>query len=87
MAGIAPSVNTLVVQSTDEQFRGRSFGLTTSANQFGSMLGPLIGGLLGLAVGIHWIFVATGMIMFAAGISVWLMRKRELGQAKTSLRG
>lgn len=87
MAGIAPSVNTLVVQSTDEQFRGRSFGLTTSANQFGSMLGPLIGGLLGLAVGIHWIFVATGMIMFAAGISVWLMRKRELGQAKTGLRG
>ncbi|WP_419875379.1 MFS transporter [Candidatus Pristimantibacillus sp. PTI5] len=84
MAGISPIVNTLVVQSTDEQFRGRSFGLTTSANQVGSMLGPLIGGLLGLAVGIHWIFVATGMIMFAAGISIWLRRRNELGQTGTA---
>jgi DHA1 family multidrug resistance protein-like MFS transporter len=82
MAGIGPIVNTLVVQSTDEQFRGRSFGLTTSANQFGSMLGPLIGGLLGLAVGIHWIFVATGMMMAAAGVSVWIKRRSELGQAR-----
>lgn len=81
MAGIGPIVNTLVVQSTDEQFRGRSFGLTTSANQFGAMLGPLIGGLLGLAVSIHWIFVATGMMMAAGGVSVWLKRRRELGQA------
>jgi len=87
MAGIGPIVNTLVVQSTDEQFRGRSFGLTTSANQFGAMLGPLIGGLLGLAVSIHWIFVATGMMMAAGGVSVWLKRRRELGQAGVPFRG
>ncbi|OME77663.1 MFS transporter [Paenibacillus sp. FSL A5-0031] len=86
MAGIAPIVNTLVVQSTDEQFRGRSFGLTTSANQFGAMLGPLIGGLLGLALGIHWIFVATGMIMAAAGVSVWIKRRHEMGKTKTAYR-
>lgn len=78
MAGIVPIVNTLVVQSTDEQFRGRSFGLTTSANQLGAMLGPLIGGLLGLAVGIHWIFVATGLMMFGAGMSVWIKKRREV---------
>ncbi|MCA0757352.1 MFS transporter [Paenibacillus sp. N4] len=77
MAGIGPIVNTLVVQNTDEQFRGRSFGLTTSANQLGSMLGPLIGGLLGLALSIHWIFVATGAIMAGAGLSVLLKRRRE----------
>ncbi|WP_339205213.1 MFS transporter [Paenibacillus sp. FSL K6-3182] len=86
MAGIAPIVNTLVVQSTDEQFRGRSFGLTTSANQFGAMLGPLIGGLLGLAVGIHWIFVATGMIMAAAGVSVWIKRRHEMVKTKIAYR-
>ena len=77
MSGVVPIVNTLVVNSTDEQFRGRSFGLTTSANQLGSMLGPLIGGLLGLAVGIHWIFIATGMMMAGAGAAIWLMRRRE----------
>jgi DHA1 family multidrug resistance protein-like MFS transporter len=75
MAGIAPIINTLVVQNTDERFRGRSFGLTTSANQLGSMLGPLIGGMLGLVVSIHWIFAATGIIMAGAGASVWLSRR------------
>lgn len=84
MAGIGPIVNTLVVQSTDEQFRGRSFGLTTSANQLGSMLGPLIGGLLGLALSIHWIFVATGAIMAGAGVSVLLKRRQE--QSRRRLR-
>lgn len=84
MAGISPTVNTLVVNSTEEHFRGRSFGLTTSANQLGAMLGPLIGGLLGLAVGIHWIFVATGMIMVCAGISVYLKRRQEQGKVSIS---
>ncbi|MDQ6421169.1 MFS transporter [Paenibacillus sp. LHD-117] len=76
MAGVVPIVNTLMVQNTDEQFRGRSFGLTASANQFGSMLGPLIGGLLGLFLGLNWIFVATGIIMIGAGTAVMLYRKR-----------
>ncbi|MFD0961808.1 MFS transporter [Paenibacillus chungangensis] len=74
MAGIGPIVNTLMVQSTDEQFRGRTFGLTASANQFGGMLGPLIGGVLGMALNIHWIFVTTGVIMMMAGLAVWRMR-------------
>ncbi|MHA7965787.1 MFS transporter [Paenibacillus sp. CAU 1782] len=75
MAGVTPIVNTLMVQGTDEQFRGRSFGLTASANQFGSMLGPLIGGLVGVALGLQWIFVATGVIM--AGIGLVLLLKRR----------
>ncbi|MBH5319121.1 MFS transporter [Paenibacillus sp. GSMTC-2017] len=79
MAGISPSVNTLMVESTDERFRGRSFGLTASANQLGSMLGPLIGGLLGLFLGIHWIFVATGVIMATTGVVIMLKRRKEKG--------
>ncbi len=70
VAGIAPAVNTLVVRATDEEFRGRSFGLTASANQFGGTIGPLIGGGLGLFVGIHWIFVASGLLLILAGIAV-----------------
>lgn len=86
MAGVVPIINTLMVQNTDEQFRGRSFGLTASANQFGSMLGPLLGGLLGLFLGIHWIFVATGVIMFAAGMVVLAKRRGSLNQQQLSER-
>ncbi|WP_182914298.1 MFS transporter [Paenibacillus sp. 1011MAR3C5] len=83
MAGIVPIINTLMVQNTDEQFRGRSFGLTASANQFGSMLGPLLGGLLGLFLGIHSIFVATGVIMAGTGMIVWMRRRRERSVARS----
>ncbi|MFF2885377.1 MFS transporter [Paenibacillus sp. NPDC057967] len=83
MAGIVPIINTLMVQNTDEQFRGRSFGLTASANQFGSMLGPLLGGLLGLFLGIHSIFVATGVIMAGTGMIVWMKRRRERSMARS----
>lgn len=77
VAGIVPMINTLVVSNTDEQFRGRSFGLTTSANQMGAMIGPLLGGALGFALDIHWIFVSTGLCLFVAGLFV-LSRGRKL---------
>lgn len=70
MAGVVPIVNTLVVSHTTSEFRGRSFGLTTSANQVGAMIGPLIGGGLGLFMNIHWIFVTVGMILALAGAAV-----------------
>jgi DHA1 family multidrug resistance protein-like MFS transporter len=70
VAGIVPSVNTIVVSSTSDEFRGRSFGLTTSANQLGQMIGPLIGGGLGVLLNIHWIFVSTGIILVSAGLAV-----------------
>jgi MFS transporter, DHA1 family, multidrug resistance protein len=69
-AGVVPTVNTLMVRSTPDEFRGRSFGLTTSANQLGAMIGPLIGGGIGLALNIHWIFVTTGFILACAGAAV-----------------
>lgn len=67
IAAVVPSVNTLAVRSTDPDFRGRSFGFTQSANQLGSMIGPLLGGGMGMFVNIHWIFVATGMILIVFG--------------------
>jgi len=72
MAGVVPMVNTLVVRSTDDSFRGRSFGLTTSANQIGAMIGPLIGGAMGYFLNISWIFVTTGLLLLCAGMTVWL---------------
>ncbi|MWC27100.1 MFS transporter [Paenibacillus sp. MMS18-CY102] len=84
LAGIVPVVNTLVVRSTDTAFRGRSFGMTTSANQLGSLLGPLIGGGLGKFLGIQWLFVATGTLLVTAGITVAMravaMRIPQQGQ-------
>ncbi|PZE21244.1 MFS transporter [Paenibacillus xerothermodurans] len=71
MAGITPAINAMVIRNTDAGFRGRSFGLTASANQFGAMAGPLLGGALGLGLNIHWVFVVTGVILIATGAVVY----------------
>jgi DHA1 family multidrug resistance protein-like MFS transporter len=70
MAGVVPSINTLVVGSTTDEFRGRSFGLTTSANQIGQTVGPLLGGMLGVFLNIHWLFLLVGCLLIAAGFYV-----------------
>jgi DHA1 family multidrug resistance protein-like MFS transporter len=77
MAGVSPSINTMVIQNTDAGFRGRSFGLTTSANQIGAMTGPLIGGALGVYFNIQWVFVVTGLILIGTGAVVYSFSRKE----------
>lgn len=69
LAGIYPALNTVVVNSTDENFRGRAFGLTMSANQVGSMLGPLLGGAVSVWLGIRPVFICAGAILLLTGIA------------------
>jgi len=83
IAGALPSINAIVVENTDADFRGRAFGLTTSANQLGGMIGPLLGGLVGSFVGIGFVFVVTGLtLVICGGYVAGLTRKiREVREA------
>ncbi|MGZ4163812.1 MAG: MFS transporter, partial [Tumebacillaceae bacterium] len=58
-------------------FRGRAFGLATSANQVGAMIGPLIGGWLGGWLGIQFVFVLTGVMLLATCFTFWSLSKRK----------
>ena len=78
IAGVYPAINSIVVQHTDAVFRGRAFGLTTSANQMGCMIGPLIGGIISSWLSIRSIFVFTGVLLLIAGFSVWKSMQNEL---------
>ncbi|HVI85826.1 MAG TPA: MFS transporter, partial [bacterium] len=54
---------------------GGMMGLTSSAIMLGSVIGPLVGGLLSAAIGIRWIFgVAAAVLALGAlgtrGLSV-----------------
>jgi DHA1 family multidrug resistance protein-like MFS transporter len=77
VAGVIPSINALVVERTEADFRGRAFGLTTSANQVGSMIGPMLGGLLGNWWNIHEVFVFTGGMLLVTGIAFWLTERKR----------
>ncbi|MEN6411579.1 MAG: MFS transporter [Veillonellales bacterium] len=70
LAGVFPAINTIVVNNTDADFRGRAFGLTMSANQVGSMLGPLFGGIVSVWLGIRPVFICAGALLLITGIVV-----------------
>lgn len=72
VVGAYPSINTIAVSCVGEDCRGRIFGLTTTANQLGSMLGPLIGGVVSSWVGIQAVFLFTGSMLLLLGGGVLL---------------
>ena len=63
VAGIMPTVNTLVRRHTEEKNRGGIYGIFQSGLLAGNMAGPLIGGILSAVFGLRAIFlITTGMI-------------------------
>ena len=68
LAGAVPNINATLVEVTPQDVRGRAFGLTTSAQQFGGVAGPLLGGLLGGFVPIKFVLVFTGVVLLLAAL-------------------
>lgn len=62
-SAVFPAINGLVVTSSTPSFRGRAFGLNQTANQLGSMLGPIIGGFVVDSTSIHGLFWITGIFL------------------------
>ena len=77
-AAVFPSINAMIVQTTEPEFRGRAFSLNQSAAQLATMAGPIIGGLLGGWMPIRWIFVINGSSLV---LSALLFRTKKLQKA------
>jgi DHA1 family multidrug resistance protein-like MFS transporter len=77
IVGVYPAINTIAVNSTDKAFQGRIFGLTTTANQLGSMVGPLIGGVISSWLGIAPVFLFTGSVLIIIGFTVFFKISRK----------
>jgi DHA1 family multidrug resistance protein-like MFS transporter len=77
IVGVYPAINTIAVNSTDKAVQGRVFGLTTTANQLGSMVGPLVGGMISSWLGIAPVFLFTGSFLIIIGVVVFLKISRN----------
>ena len=77
IVGVFPAINTIAVTYTDDNFKGRLFGLMTTANQLGSMTGPLISGVISSWMGIRPIFLVTGGILIILGLGMFLKNTTE----------
>jgi MFS transporter, DHA1 family, multidrug resistance protein len=61
--GMLPPLYAIVARSTPQERLGGIMGLTSSAIMLGSVIGPLLGGLLSAAVGIRWVFVVAAAVL------------------------
>lgn len=78
IVGVNPSLSAAVTLSTEPEFRGRIFGMTTTAQQFGSMIGPLFASAVTTLFGISYVFLITGILLMLVGIRVRKHHKSDL---------
>ena len=77
LAGAVPNINANLTVVTDKATRGKAFGLSTSANQFGGVVGPLLGGALGAVMTTRYVLVATGCILMWMGAYSYFTREHK----------
>ncbi len=70
VGAIVPMTNTLIAKMTSPDSRGYTFGLTQSAYFLGNSFGPITGGAVGAAFGLHWVFLVTAAMLSAAVVAV-----------------
>ena len=76
-AGIQPSLSAVLASNTSADQRGRVFGFMFSAQQFGSMVGPLLGGAIATYAPMQSLFVIAGVILFGISVCAWLRHGHE----------
>lgn len=76
LAGAIPNINANLVEVTDQSMRGKAFGLVTSAQQFGGVVGPLLGGVLGNHLPTRFVLVTTGIILLSISMYTFFTRVR-----------
>ncbi len=71
IVGVNPSLNAALVKYTPASFHGRVFGLSTAAQQFGNMAGPLLAAVVMYSALWH-VYVLAGVIqLFIGGCLYW----------------
>ncbi len=74
LSGAVPNVNSNLVEVTEASMRGKAFGLVTSAQQFGGVVGPLLGGFLGGLMSTRYVLCSMGGILLAAALYTYQTR-------------
>ena len=73
IVGIFPSLGSAMTVNTDPSVRGRVFGLATTSQQFGNMMGPLFASLVATYWGTSYVFSVAGIGMILIGYLVLRM--------------
>jgi DHA1 family multidrug resistance protein-like MFS transporter len=81
--GIVTSSNSLVGTAVPVSQQGIAYGMSQSASALGAGLGPFLGGVLAPVVGLHRVFGISSAIFLLAGLLVFRLIPKSLGQRTT----
>lgn len=76
-AGVFPMINSILTTSTPPESRGQIFGLSYTAQQVGNVIGPLVGGAIGLYLPLKWVIFLSGLVLLPIAIYLWMKRPPE----------
>ncbi|OZI20204.1 MFS transporter [Bordetella genomosp. 9] len=83
LAGLLPSVAKLIRQSVSEGESGSALGYLQSAQFSGQVIGPLLGGAIGVHMGLpHVFFVTSALLLLCALLNYWSERRAKAGVAR-----
>lgn len=91
VSGFIPSSTALVSANTPKEHMGFAMGVMQSGAVAGTILGPVIGGLLADTIGYRPIFYITGALLFLATMLAWIVvqerfdRKQAAAKPSTSV--
>ena len=74
--GVQPSINALLAKNTAPEVKGSIFGLMFAAGQIGSILGPVLGGVVATWFGMHYVFYVAACVLFA--LTLFLRAKKGM---------
>lgn len=80
-SGVVPTLNSAMVREVEPEHRGLAFGYIFSSEKFGSMFGPLIGGIIATYYPMSYVFYACGffLLLLAMLIYQFHLRKGDYG--------
>jgi DHA1 family multidrug resistance protein-like MFS transporter len=84
VSGFIPAATALVSANTPKEHMGFAMGVMQSGAVAGTILGPVIGGLLAETIGYRPIFYITGSLLFLATILAWIVVKERFDRKEAS---
>ncbi|MBB6735051.1 MFS transporter [Cohnella zeiphila] len=86
ISGFSPAAVSLVSATTPKEKMGFAMGTLQSGGTAGTILGPLIGGVMADTFGFRPIFYITGSLLFVASTLSWIMVKESFDREAAARR-
>ncbi|ACD21040.1 MFS transporter [Paraburkholderia phytofirmans] len=79
LAGLLPAIAKLARHAVEEHKTGQMLGYLQSAQFSGQVVGPIIGGVIAVHLGLHSVFFVTGSLLVAcAALAQWARTRQSL---------